>query len=172
MKKLLFLLAAAILIAGCTKKNNQKQQDKQSEQTETKRQPTVGSQYINLTALTPDGEELSLSDIVGKTDFVLIDFWASWCGPCRMFIPELKAIYTAQAEGHLQIFSCSLDADEAAWRTALQQENMPWLQVRDNAEYGCADKYNVMYIPYTVLIDRNGKIVALNPKKQELTSLL
>ena len=126
----------------------------------------------DITALTPEGIELSLSQVVGKTDYVLLDFWASWCGPCRRFIPVLKEIYASQPEGHLQILSCSVDQDEMAWRVALQEEQMPWLQMREDEAHSCADKYGVEFIPFTVLIDREGQIVAINPEEPELAEIL
>lgn len=131
-----------------------------------------GNPYVDFTGFTPDGEELSLHELVGKTDYVLVDFWASWCGPCRRLIPVLKDIYAAQPQGRLQILSCSVDKGESAWRTALKEEEMAWPQIREDADHSCSDKYAVMYIPHTVLIDREGKIVAVNPEEPELEQIL
>ena len=133
---------------------------------------TVDNMYIDFTAVTPDGIELSLSDLVGKTDFVLVDFWASWCGPCRRLIPVLKEIYAGQPAGRLQIFSCSVDQDPMAWRVALQEEQMPWPQAREDETHVCSDLYGVQYIPFTVLIDREGHIVATNPEEPDLETIL
>ena len=82
---------------------------------------SAGNPYTDFTALTPEGEELSLSELVGKTDYVLVDFWASWCGPCRRLIPVLKDVYASQPKGRLQILSSSCDRDEDAWRQALEE---------------------------------------------------
>lgn len=134
---------------------------------------SVGNTYTNITALTPDGEELSLSDLVGETDFVLVDFWASWCGPCRRLIPVLKEIYAGQPKGHFQILSCSVDRDEDAWRKALDEEQMPWPQMREQeGQYECSDLYGVRAIPTTILIDRAGNIIARNPDEAQLEELL
>ena len=168
MKKYLLIFAAALTIVGCTKKPAE-QTTETSQTTQTTADPSA---YTNISALTPEGTELSLSEVVGKTDFVLLDFWASWCGPCRRFIPVLKEIYASQPEGHLQILSCSVDQDAMAWRVALQEEQMPWLQMREDEEHPCADKYGVEFIPFTVLIDRNGQIVAINPEEPDLQELL
>jgi thiol-disulfide isomerase/thioredoxin len=174
MKKYVLIFAAALLIAGCTKKPAEQaapQQEQPREQVAGQTDDDDNS-YIDITALTPEGKELSLSEIVGKTDYVLLDFWASWCGPCRRFIPVLKEIYASQPEGHLQILSCSVDQDAMAWRVALQEEQMPWLQMREDEEHPCSDSYGVEFIPFTVLIDRDGQIVAINPEEPYLQELL
>ena len=135
-------------------------------------EPVDQNQYIDITGLTPTGEELSLSSLVGQTDYVLIDFWASWCGPCRRFVPVLKEIYASQPAGHLQILSCSVDRDIMAWQVALSEEQMPWPQMREDADHMCSDKYGVQFIPHTVLIDREGHIVAVNPEEPDLEQIL
>ena len=134
--------------------------------------PEVGGQFIDFTAVTPEGNELSLSDLVGKTDFVLVDFWASWCGPCRRLIPVLKEIYMGQPEGRLQIFSCSIDREEADWLAALSEEQMPWAQAREDEAHECSDKYGVEFIPHTILIDREGQILGINLEEPEIENIL
>ena len=134
---------------------------------------SAGNEYTDIVAPTPEGKELALSELVGKTDFVLVDFWASWCGPCRRLIPVLKEIYAGQPAGRLQILSYSVDRDEAAWRKALKEEQMPWPQVREDGEkYNGSDLYGVHAIPTTILIDREGHIIARNPDEAELEQLL
>ena len=133
---------------------------------------TAGAHFTDFTGVTPEGQELSLSELVGKTDYVLVDFWASWCGPCRRFVPVLKEIYASMPEGRLQILSCSVDQDEAAWRQALKEEEMPWPQVREDAEHVCSDLYDVQYIPHTVLIDSEGTIVGVNLEEPQIQEIL
>ena len=128
--------------------------------------------YTDFAALTPEGNHLALSQLVGKTDYVLVDFWASWCGPCRRLIPVLKEIYAGQPKGHFQILSCSVDQDEAAWLNALDEEQMPWPQVRQDAEHLCSDLYGVVSIPTTILINSDGTIIARNPDEAQLEELL
>ena len=132
-----------------------------------------GNPYTDIIALQPNGDELSLSELVGKTDYVLVDFWASWCRPCRRLIPVLKEIYAGQPEGRLQILSCSCDRDESAWRKALEEENMPWPQMREGeGQYECTELYGVQSIPTTILINRDGLIIARNPDESELEAIL
>jgi thiol-disulfide isomerase/thioredoxin len=133
---------------------------------------TEGAYFTDITGVTPEGTELSLNDLVGATDYVLVDFWASWCGPCRRFIPVLKEIYSSMPEGRLQIISCSVDQEEAAWRTALREEQMPWPQMREDETHSCSDVYNVQFIPHTVLIDREGTIVGVNLEEPEIQEIL
>ena len=171
MKNCLYVLLVVLTLVGCTKKPTQQSADEQTQE-QSQDQMTDNIVYTDITALTPAGEELSLSQLVGQTDYVLLDFWASWCRPCRRFIPVLKEIYVGQPEGHLQILSCSVDQDVMAWQAALNEEQMPWPQMREDANHVCSDKYGVQYIPFTVLIDREGHIVALNPEEPQLEEIL
>ena len=171
MKNCLYVLLVVLTLVGCAKKPTQQSADEQTQE-QSQDQMTDNIVYTDITALTPAGEELSLSQLVGQTDYVLLDFWASWCRPCRRFIPVLKEIYVGQPEGHLQILSCSVDQDVMAWQAALNEEQMPWPQMREDANHVCSDKYGVQYIPFTVLIDREGHIVALNPEEPQLEEIL
>ena len=167
-KRYWILLAAVLMFIGCAKQPAQQEQSQEQAQ----EQVVDENRYIDITAVTPDGQELSLSELIGKTDYVLLDFWASWCGPCRRFIPVLKEIYATQPEGRLQILSCSLDQDKKAWLTALQEAQMPWPQMREDADHECSDLYDVQYIPHTVLIDRTGHIVGVNLEEPEIAEIL
>lgn len=116
----------------------------------------VGMKAPEFSLKTRDGKTVSLSDYKGK--YLLIDFWASWCGPCRQMIPEVKKIYKAFHSKGLEVLNVSLDAKEKDWLKALDKEQMPWSQVRDTKD---VDKmFNVTGIPDMFLIDKEGKILA------------
>lgn len=128
-----------------------------------------GCEYIPFFAATPSGDTVCVSDYIGKTDYTLLDFWASWCGPCRRSMPALKELYAA-ADGHLQVVGISLDEDHEAWTKAISGLELEWPQMSDLQGWKSvpAMLYGVMAIPATVLIDRDGKIVARNPSHEEI----
>lgn len=105
----------------------------------------------------PDGKNIDLASFKGQ--YVLIDFWASWCGPCRAALPKVKKQYEMYKDKGLQVFSVSIDHDEKAWRKAMQEENMPWPQVLTPDIDKTMTAYMFSAIPTLYLLDREGKIV-------------
>lgn len=113
-----------------------------------------------ITLPTPSGKELSLSDLQGKV--VLIDFWASWCGPCRKENPNVKRLYEQYKNKGFEIFGVSLDSDKGRWVQAIEQDGLEWLHVSDLRKWQsvAAQDYAVSAIPQTFLLDRDGTIIA------------
>lgn len=134
-----------------------------------------GQPYTDIAALKADGTPVKLSEVIGTADYVLVDFWASWCRPCRQLLPILKELYTSyHPSGKLEILGVSLDRDEAEWLKALEEEELPWIQIRDQREepYNPGDVYGITAIPTTLLIDCEGKIVMRNPDEAEIEAIL
>lgn len=121
---------------------------------------------------TPDGKKnLGPQDFKGK--ILVLDFWASWCGPCRQEIPHLKEAYKAYHDKGVEFFSVSIDKDGAAWRKAMKEENMPWEQAQaPKAGKDVMKLYQFSGIPYILVLDKEGKIVAKNLRGKALTDKL
>ena len=126
---------------------------------------STGSQAAEINLPDLKGKNLSLSSLKGKV--VLIDFWASWCVPCRKTIPSLKKVYSQYKEKGFEIYGISLDTEADSWKDAVKHDGITWLQVLD-ANGETAGVWNVNYIPNTFLLDKTGKIVAVNPTEEEL----
>ena len=128
----------------------------------------VGQFAPEISLPSPDGKEIALSSLKGK--LVLIDFWASWCGPCRKEMPNVVKIYSKFKNKGFEIYGVSLDQDKEKWMEAITKDGINWPQVSDLKYWDnvAARIYNVQGIPYTVLIDKDGKIIAKNLRGQEL----
>lgn len=133
---------------------------------------TIGQTAPDINLTTPEGKELSLSSFKGKV--VLIDFWASWCGPCRKEMPNVVKAYAKFKNKGFEIFGVSLDMDKDRWVEAIAKDGITWPQVSDLKQWGSSvvKLYNIQGIPYTVLLDREGKILAKNLRGEELEQKL
>jgi thiol-disulfide isomerase/thioredoxin len=131
----------------------------------------VNSIAPNFTLQTPDSTDFSLSDISGKV--ILLDFWASWCAPCRKAIPNWKEIYTKHKNNGFTIVGISNDRKWGDWIKALNQENMEWIQVIDyfpNNHQGSiiSEKYKTTLLPYYVLIGSDNRIILATNSEESM----
>lgn len=117
-----------------------------------------------------DGNEIELKDHLGK--YVLIDFWASWCGPCRREMPNVVKLYKEYKGKNFEIIGISLDNKEGDWKKAVKDLGMTWPQACDFQvwESPIARKYNLSAVPYTVLVNPEGKVEAIDLRGEELIS--
>lgn len=130
----------------------------------------VGNLLTDFTGVLPNGNEASLIQYSLRAEYMLVDFWASWCGPCRRSMPGLKELYSKHHD-RLLILGVSVDKDEQAWLQAVNDLELTWPQIRDNNGDG-ANAYGITAIPHTVLIASDGTILAHNPSHEEIESIL
>lgn len=151
MKNIL-LLASTLLI--CTVSFSQSTTDK-------KRVP-------DITLKDTSGRQVKLSDFKGK--IVLIDFWASWCGPCRRANKHLKTLYSKYKDKGLEILSISVDDNMVDWKDAIKEDKTTWVHVFDDKNY--ANAWKIQYIPTTFIVDKQGNFAAINPDIDQLDKLI
>ena len=122
----------------------------------------VGGILPEFTAKTPEGELIKLSDLRGK--YVLVDFWASWCIPCRTEFPHLKKAYARFKNKNFEILGYSIDNEKSLWVSALENDDVPWLNVSNllGMEDPTKIKYKIYGVPANFLIGPDGKVIAVN----------
>ena len=135
--------------------------------------PTIeGAMAPEINLKTPEGETLALSSLRGKV--VLIDFWASWCGPCRKENPNVKIIYDKYKDKGFEIYGVSLDNNGDQWKAAIAKDGLGWKHVSDLGGWksSAAQLYQVHSIPQTFLLDKEGRIIKSGFRSHELETLL
>ena len=136
--------------------------DAQRQQAAQRSQSVIGEKFRDLEEADPNGKLHKLSEYVGKGKWVLVDFWASWCGPCKAEMPNVTAAYKKYHGKGFEIVGLSFDRDKDAWVRALKDWDMPWIHLSDLKYWQTVahDVYDVNSIPDNLLIDPEGTIVA------------
>ena len=130
----------------------------------------VGSKVPAFAIKGQDGKAVTLPELCKGKKYILIDFWASWCGPCRKEIPNLKKLYAQYADKGFQIVSISIDKKEADWTKALKEEQLQWPNFLDTE--GVAELYKVKFVPTMYLVDEQGVMVGENLRGEDLGNKL
>ncbi|HEX8428249.1 TlpA disulfide reductase family protein [Hymenobacter sp.] len=135
---------------------------------------SAGAEAPNFTQKTPDGQDVSLADYRGK--YVLVEFWASWCGPCRAESPNMTKVYNEYKNRNFDIIGVSIDDEKGRekWLRAIKDDQLAWTQVSDlkGRDNEVAVRYHVQAVPQNFLVDPNGKIVATNLRGDDLKATL
>jgi peroxiredoxin len=134
--------------------------------------PQIGQHFVDIEGLDPAGRKHKLSELKGQ--YVLLEFWASWCGPCRQENPLTVRTYNQYQKKGFQIFGFSTDTDKASWMNAIENDSLSWLNVSDlkGSHSVGASLYQVRAIPQNFLIDPKGTIIATDLRGNALTEKL
>ena len=130
----------------------------------------TGDQFKDFVSSTPEGTALSLKEVVSRNKYTLVDFWASWCGPCRKENPNVVKTFNDFKDKGFTVLSVSLDDNAEKWKAAIKSDGMPWYHVSSLKGWKepAALLYGIRAIPQNVLVDAQGKIVATNLREETL----
>ncbi len=130
--------------------------------------PNITDSRVHIKLPNLNGDSVTLASLKGKV--ILLDFWASWCGPCRSANKQLVKLYSKYQPKGLEIFSVSVDQDKKDWEKAIAKDKITWIQVNDPRgwEAQTAARWNIFQLPTTYLINKNGDVVSIDLEGKEL----
>lgn len=136
----------------------------------------LGEKYKDLELVDENGKVVHLADFVKPGQYNMVEFWASWCGPCRGEIPHLRHVYDAYGKGKdaFNMISVSIDDKEKDWKQALKEENMKWTQLCDLKGWKgeVINKYKIQGVPFCLILDKEGRIIDHGVRGSELDVVL
>lgn len=138
----------------------------------SKAQPRQGNSAFEIALPSLSGDTLKLSSLKGKV--VLLDFWASWCGPCRSANKDIVKLYSKFKDKGFEVFSVSLDDNISAWEKAVKKDKITWQQVNENGGWqaNTARQWYIEALPTTFLIGKDGKLLAMDLSEKQLEKAL
>ena len=173
MKRLfIYLVATTLILTSCNQKA--KTAEATAAVVQEPQEAVASNQYTDIELPGIQGQTVKVSDYVGKNKLVLIDFWASWCGPCIRELPHVVKAYDLYHAKGLEIVGVSLDKDKARWLAAIEQTGQKWPQMSDLKGWDCEGAlfYGIQSIPANVLIDEHGKIIARDLRGEDLINTI
>lgn len=173
IEKLLAIAVTALLLTGCGRKNrndSEKASTNVPARQEVAQSDEANSPVISFTMDDINGNPVAVTDVFAKHKITILDFWASWCGPCRKEMPNLVKLYGRFGKAGLGIIGISLDEDREMWQDAVKTMNMSWVQLSDlqGWDNSAAQMYGIQSIPFTIIVDNKGHILETELRGEEL----
>ena len=173
------LALAAVTLAltsACQQGKTKSQSTTGTTQTDTAQRAANNEQELRISFTMPDinGNDVSVTDEFAKHKITVVDFWASWCGPCRQEMPNLVKTYNDYKDKGLGIIGVSLDEHKEQWADAVSTMNMTWTQLSDLQGWNnsAAKMYGIQAIPFTIIVDNTGKVIAAGLRGDDLTTFI
>ena len=174
MRYLCFAMVVLICFAGCKKKEAKPVVATTQEMRDSIANAPEVEMIKDFTMTSVDGKKVSLKDEVAKHEITIVDFWASWCGPCMHEVPNLVSLYNKYKDTGLGIVGISLDEDEDSWKSAIEENKMSWTQLSDLQGWNnaAARLYGVESIPHILVVNKKGEIIAEDLRGEDLKTFI